>query len=210
MGKDKKQSNTQSNRKTIVIACEGKTTLPLDAIEEFQGDLKRRTKQDVEKIQQSILKYGFTAPFFVWNGTGHNYCLDGHGRIKALDGLRQQGYELPMFPVVFVNAKNETEAKQKLLLINSRYGNITQSGLEAFISVEDVDFSVMNFTVDKKAMAEAFQNDSTIADTAVTFPVTVALNKEEYENLKALKEKWKIKKDKKLVQELIERMLQYD
>ena len=203
MTKDRKQTEAKP-RKTIIIACEGKTTLPLDVIEEFQGELKHRTKQDVEKIQKSILEYGFSTPFFIWSDKGRNYCLDGHGRIKALANLRKQGYDLPMFPVVYIKAENETEAKQKLLLINSHYGNITQSGLEAFISIDDINYDLMNFTVRAGDIAKSFQQDDRISEKTTSFPVIIAMNPKEYEKIKSLKEKYKIKKDEALIQLLIQ------
>lgn len=124
----------------IKIECKGADTLPLDAIEEFQGELKRRTKKDINKIITSIEKYGFSFPFFIRNETGHNYCLDGHGRILALAEMRKRGEDLPMFPVVYVEAKNEEEAKNKLLRLNSQYGEITKSGFMEFTT--DISFDV--------------------------------------------------------------------
>jgi len=184
--------------------------LALESIKEFQGSLKNRTKKDIEKIQQSLLKYGFSMPFFIWNNSGNNYCLDGHGRYKALSNLQKKGYDLPQFPVVFVKAKNEIEAKKKLLLINSHYGNITQRGLEDFISVENIDFDIMNVTISKEALAKAFQDDGDINEKAVTFPVIIAMNNDEYKNIKSLKEKLKIKTDEKLIQELIRKAIHND
>ena len=115
-------ANIDFGKLKINICCSGADSLPLDAIEEFQGKLKKRSKKDEEKIIRSIVEYGFSFPFFVWNGIGHNYCLDGHGRILALAEMRKRGTDLPMFPVVYVDAKDETEAKQKLLRLNSQYG----------------------------------------------------------------------------------------
>ena len=59
----------------IRIECTGADSLPLDAIEEFQGNLKKRSKKDIDLIITSIEKYGFSFPFFIWNGTGHNYFI---------------------------------------------------------------------------------------------------------------------------------------
>lgn len=118
----------------IRIACRGADTLPLDAIEEFQGNLKKRSKADIDKIITSILKYGFSFPFFVWNGDGHNRCLDGHGRIQALAEMRRQGVSLPLFPVAYVEAKDEAEAKQKLLRLNSQYGQMSVDSVLEFMS----------------------------------------------------------------------------
>jgi hypothetical protein len=125
--------------KKVEVTCRGADLLPLDAIEEFQGNLKTRTKKDVDKVIASIKKYGFSFPFFVWNGSGHNYCFDGHGRIIALTKMREDGWELPHFPVDYIEAKNESEAKKKLLQLNSRYGKITSSGFNEFVA--DIEFT---------------------------------------------------------------------
>jgi hypothetical protein len=109
----------------IRIECKGADILPLDAIEDFQGNLKKRGKKEIDAIITSIEKYGFSFPFFVWNGDGHNRCLDGHGRIQALCEMRKRGVSLPLFPVAYIEAKDEGEAKQKLLRMNSHYGIMT-------------------------------------------------------------------------------------
>ena len=106
----------------IDIKCRAADSLPLDAIEDFQGNLKKRGKKEIDAIITSIEKYGFSFPFFVWNGDGHNRCLDGHGRIQALAEMRKRGISLPLFPVAYIDAKDEAEAKQKLLRLNSQYG----------------------------------------------------------------------------------------
>lgn len=124
----------------IRIECTGADSLPLDAIEEFQGNLKKRSKKDIELIITSIEKYGFSFPFFIWNGTGHNYCLDGHGRIQALSELRRKGEDLPLFPVVYVEAKDEAEAKNKLLRLNSQYGEMTIESVMEFADGIDIQF----------------------------------------------------------------------
>ena len=116
----------------IKISCQAADTLPLDAIEEFQGNLKKRSKKDIDKIIRSIVEYGFSFPFFVWQGEGHNYCLDGHGRILALAEMRRRGTDLPMFPVSYIAAADETEAKQKLLRLNSQYGQMTLDSIMEF------------------------------------------------------------------------------
>jgi hypothetical protein len=137
--------------KTVRITCRGAGTLPLDAIEEFQGNLKRRTKKDIEKIIKSILKLGFSFPFVVWEHGGRNYTIDGHGRIIALGELRKKGYNLPPFPVVYIEAANEAEAKEKLLQQNSHYGKITKEGLVEFLGDLEIDMGELalpDITVD--------------------------------------------------------------
>lgn len=124
----------------IKITCRGADSLPLDAIEEFQGNLKKRSKKDIDLIIKSIEKYGFSFPFFVWNGSGHNYCLDGHGRIQALCEMRKRGVSLPLFPVAYIDAADEAEAKQKLLRLNSQYGQMSIDSVLEFAEGLEVDF----------------------------------------------------------------------
>jgi hypothetical protein len=124
----------------INITCTGTELLPLDAIEDFQGGLKRRTKKDIDLIIKSIEKYGFSFPFFIWRGDGHNYCLDGHGRIQALGELRRRGEDLPLFPVIYVEAEDDGEAKNKLLRLNSQYGQMSVDSVLEFVDGYDVSF----------------------------------------------------------------------
>jgi len=126
--------------KTISIQCQGADRLPLDAIEDFQGNLKKRGKKEIDAIITSINKYGFSFPFFVWSGDGHNRCLDGHGRIQALAQMRQDGYDLPLFPVAYIEAKDESEAKQKLLRLNSQYGQMTIDSVLEFTDGMEVEW----------------------------------------------------------------------
>ena len=69
----------------IRITCKGSDFLPVESIEEFQGNFKKRNKKEIEQIIISILKFGFSFPFFIWHHDGHYWCLDGHGRIKAFE-----------------------------------------------------------------------------------------------------------------------------
>ena len=124
----------------VRIACKTADLLPLDAIEDLQGGLKKRSKKDIELITKSIEKYGFSFPFFVWKNGEHNYCLDGHGRRLALLELERKGEEIPPLPVVYIEAKDNEEAKQKLLRLNSQYGAISYDSLMEFTSDIVVDF----------------------------------------------------------------------
>jgi len=124
----------------IRIECKGADVLPLDAIEDFQGNLKKRGKKEIDAIITSIEKYGFSFPFFVWNGDGHNRCLDGHGRIQALCEMRKRGVSLPLFPVAYIEAKDEGEAKQKLLRLNSQYGAMSIDSVLEFTDGMEVEW----------------------------------------------------------------------
>lgn len=135
--------------KTIKITCDSKTKLSVNDLTEFQGDLKYREKLDIERVQKSILKYGFSFPFFVWKQDKRNYILDGHGRKLALKKLWAEGYEIPPLPVVYINAENEQDAKEKLLRINSRFGDITSESLSDFAEGLEMDFNDVDIRVDE-------------------------------------------------------------
>jgi len=128
------------NCKTVNIQCRGADVLPLDAIEDFQGNLKKRGKKEIDAIIKSIENYGFSFPFFVWNGDGHNRCMDGHGRIQALCEMRKRGVSLPLFPVAYIDAVDENEAKQKLLRLNSQYGQMSMDSVLEFTSGLEVEW----------------------------------------------------------------------
>ena len=149
------------NIKTFKIACETKDYLDWHNITEFQGGLKIRDEADIEKAKTSILKYGWSFPFFVWVSGKTNYCLDGHARIKVLKALEEEGYLIPELPVVYIQAKNKTEAKQKLLRLNSNFGHFTKESVLEF--AEDID---LNF--DEIALPDSvidFSESGEVAET---------------------------------------------
>jgi DNA modification methylase len=125
--------------KTISIKCETKDTLELAELTEMQGGLKERTDVDYDKIKLSIIKYGFSFPLFVWKSGKTNYLLDGHGRFATLCKMQKDGYIVPPLPVVYIQAKDKKEAKQKLLRLNSQYGKMTKESVLEF--AEDIDLN---------------------------------------------------------------------
>jgi ParB family chromosome partitioning protein len=124
----------------IRVSCKVSDFLPLGEISEFQGNFKKRTKKETGQIITSILKFGFSFPFFCWASGENNYCLDGHGRILALREMEKRGYEIPDLPVVYIEAENEAEAKQKILRLNSQYGLIDTDGFRRFIEGLEIDW----------------------------------------------------------------------
>ena len=124
----------------IEINCTGSDTIQLHELTEFQGELKERSAGDVEKIIKSIKKHGFSFPFFVWKNDGKNNVLDGHGRLMALKQMAAAGEEIPALPCVYISAKDEAEAKEKLLKLNSQYGHMTADSVAAFLGDIKIDF----------------------------------------------------------------------
>ncbi len=123
------------SKKEIKITCKGTDYIPFEDLQEFQGEIKILTEEAKEKLKKSILKYGFTAPFFVWKSK----ILDGHQRKAVLQELQYEGYKIPSIPVVDIQAKDEKEAKEKLLRIASQYGFFNQEELMDFINNLDYE-----------------------------------------------------------------------
>ena len=123
----------------IKITCTGTTFININEVKELQGGLKKRTEEDIMKILKSIREFGFSFPFFYWQKNKKKYIIDGHGRFQALKKLRELGGEIPELPACEIKAKDEEEAKQKLLRLNSQYGKIVLEGLQDFISDIDVN-----------------------------------------------------------------------
>jgi hypothetical protein len=126
--------------KTISIKCETSETLEIAEMTEMQGGLKERTDIDYDKIKLSICKFGFSFPFFIWKNGNKNYLIDGHGRFATLCKMQKDGYIIPPLPVVYIQCKNKTEAKQKLLRLNSQYGRMTKESVLEFAEDLELNF----------------------------------------------------------------------
>ena len=112
--------------------------VPLDQIEEFQGNLKSLGKTEYNKLKQSIAEKGFIVPVFAWrNGSSKWQLLDGHQRLRV---IRKEGWQIDGgIPIVEVVADNERDAKEKLLVIIGRYGRIEGQGLYEFLDGTGID-----------------------------------------------------------------------
>jgi len=122
---------------------------------QLQGDLKNITKTNLEKLKQSIIKYGYFVPAFVWINEGKYYVIDAHQRIKALLSLADEGLKIPKIHYIEIEAENKKEAAEKLLFINSRFGEINPDtdffddfdldlDILKEIEIPELDFDVLN------------------------------------------------------------------
>jgi ParB-like nuclease domain len=124
----------------IEIHCTAAIDLDLSQLTPLQGGLKELSDANFEKLKRSILKHGITFPFFVWQSEGENFILDGTQRDRVLKRMAEEGYGVPSLPCALIQAKNRKEAAEKILLISSQYGRVTDEGLYEFLSTNDLDF----------------------------------------------------------------------
>ncbi len=130
---------------------------------ELQGDLKDLTERNAARLRRSIAKHGIFVPFFVWPAPdGNKYILDGHQRKRT---LVKDGHGALPVPCVLVHADTLQEAKEKLLVISSQYGHITQEGFDTFTFDlpdvgEMVNFDALNFEFGQDEDEEPEQGDA--------------------------------------------------
>lgn len=128
-----------SQKQEIKITCKGADLLPFDSLENFQGNLKKITKQNLDKLKKRIIRDGINVPLFVWRENDWCRILDGHQRLKALQSLREDGYIIPMIPVCYIEAEDEKDARQKLLGITSQFGEFEMEELSEWLAELDAD-----------------------------------------------------------------------
>lgn len=122
----------------LKITCDAFTQVELDSIADLQGSLKELSEKEEVKLRNSLIKYGFSFPIFFWeDSAGQKWSIDSQQRRTVLKKMRDEGWTIPPLPADPIHAKSKTEAKEKLLLLNSRYGKITDSGFDAFIGADD-------------------------------------------------------------------------
>lgn len=122
------------------IKCTTKDTIKLTECVPFQGNLKKRTPQDIAELKDSLLREGLLMPFAVWDHEGKKYLLDGHGRKEALVQLAVEDASLLNvdWPCIYIRADTEDDARKALLQITSSYGKITKTGVKQFtVSIPD-------------------------------------------------------------------------
>ena len=127
--------------RTITITCKTDSSLRIDQFVPFHGQLKIRDQEQIKALANSILRHGFAYPLFVWESGGENFVLDGHGRLLALTYLASISYSLPPIPVVYIKAKDITEARQKVLELNNLNGRIDKEAFIKYAQALNMDFS---------------------------------------------------------------------
>ena len=143
----------------ITVNCKSADSLPIDRLLEFQGDLKKLTKANRDKLQKSIERHGFIAPIFVWDNAGDYMILDGHQRLATLLYMRRKGFTLPMIPVDYIHADSEADARDKLLHITSQYGEFNVDELNGWLEAIDSELTetirIVNEEIDMSTFRES-------------------------------------------------------
>jgi hypothetical protein len=144
---------------TVQIRCKAAVNLDLDQLTPMQGDLKELSQTNFNKLKQSILRHGITFPFFVWQNDSKNYILDGTQRDRVLLKLVAAGYQCPPLPCALIDAKDKREAAEKILLISSQYGRMTEESLDEFLAENDLSFLELADELELPSIDNAYFKD---------------------------------------------------
>lgn len=172
-------------KEAVEISCKGERLARLDELCEFQGELKSLSKADYEKLKSNLLDLGFSEPISIWENNGKKNILNGHQRVRALLSMRKEGYTVPdLVPINTVEAKDEREAKKKVLSLASQFGKVEKDGLYEFmtqnqITMPEIESEFRFPEIDiSKFNAEFFYDSEELKDDAIPDPPKNPITKE--------------------------------
>ena len=118
----------------LKINCKTTDTVRLQSLVPFQGELKKRKKEDIDGLIKSLSEEGMMMPFAVWKHDDKCYLLDGHGRMEALLKLMMTDTDIitQELPCIYIDAPDEDTARKSLLQITSTYGRLSKKGILDF------------------------------------------------------------------------------
>lgn len=123
-------------------------TLDYRTIKPLQGERKVLLPDAEKRLLTSLSAKGRFVPEYVWQNPqdGEYYTLDGHSRLKTYQKHQltfNGGYELPF---LLIKAGNPKDAAEKLQIIDSDYGKVTQKGQQDFADAFQLDVKWLNET----------------------------------------------------------------
>src|SRR5262245_788013 len=120
----------------IQVQCKTPDGTSLANMTPFQGTLKKRSPKDIAAFSETLKTDGLLMPFVLWRSPSESlsYILDGHGRYQALVQLAIDDASIleQIFPVLFIDAETEEDARKALLQITSMYGRFDKAGVLEF------------------------------------------------------------------------------
>ena len=156
---------TEASKMVIEITCEptGHAVRYSELIP-TQGNLKELSTENYNKLKDSIIENGFMIPFFVWEKDDQHFLVDGHQRHRVIESMQLEGFKFPdELPIVKIHAVSLHDAKKKLLLITSQYGEMKGEGLYQFICDNEIDVKFLDSTnydaIDKDLFNDEFLKD---------------------------------------------------
>lgn len=115
----------------------------------FSTDLKKISGKSLDKLKQSLINNNFIQPFNVWQAGRTLLILDGQYRMKAMQALEKDGYDIPeQLPANFIECISRSEAARLVLCYSSIYANLTDVGLSEYIAFNRISLQEINMEID--------------------------------------------------------------
>lgn len=128
-------------------------TIPFSLLTPFQDKFKKLSQQSYNMLRESLTTYGIFTPFFVWVDSDNTCWInDGHQRHRVFEN---EGWTDVDVPVIRIAAENPIEAKKRLLIVSSQYGEVTQESWDDFTAVMDTSWLLESVRFD--ALPNVFQ-----------------------------------------------------
>ena len=120
---------------------------------------------NTQHLKKSLLKYGFSLPFYVWESEGEYYCIDGHHRLDVLNELIAEGHKVPKeLNAVEIEAKDRKEAISILVSVfNQKSNPFAEEYLIEFLEVENIDIQEVNIE-SVNVVSETIEEEETVLD----------------------------------------------
>jgi len=136
--------------KTIPIRCTGSEMISLDRLTPLQGTLKTLSPEAKKKLRTSIEKHGIRFPIFYWRHNGSMMTVDGHARVTVLREMLGEGFTIEgdLVPADRIEARDEREAKEMILISSSRYGRLDDRSFFEFTEEAGLDIDELMREVD--------------------------------------------------------------
>lgn len=160
MGSQKKDNSN------LIQTCEASHYIHVDELKFHpeNADLRGITRQRLDDLKASIIEKGVYQPFIVWRDK--NYILSGNHRLKAVQELRDEGFEFLspsgsfMMPVILADV-DEARAKQILHETNSQYAEwIEESLAKALLEAQKSGEELKQYGYSDKQIQKLLANAS--------------------------------------------------
>lgn len=132
------------SKKKIKNAVRELKMLSVDDLTPFQGGLKDLSDANYARLKKQIVDLDFSEAISVWEDGDKKYILNGHQRLKALQKMAAEGYEIPLIPVALIDAKDYKQAKKKVLALASQFGEMTAESLHQFMLESEIPFDELD------------------------------------------------------------------
>lgn len=124
-------------------------SVSIDSLKEYENNSKAHTESQIEKLMESITKFGVTRPIGIWKNT----IVYGHGTIEALKRLGKKNVD-----VVRLDYMTDEERKA-YTHIDNMIGEETKTDLEIVLDdLVDFDFD-FDFDIESKKEREYYGDE---------------------------------------------------